>query len=42
VLTLVPRQPLGYRSLKVWIDEQDHLVRRFELTEENGRSASSS
>lgn len=36
VLTLVPREPLGYRSLKVWIDTQDHLVRRFELTEENG------
>jgi outer membrane lipoprotein carrier protein len=36
VLTLVPREPLGYRSLKVWIDAQDHLVRRFELTEENG------
>jgi outer membrane lipoprotein carrier protein len=36
VLTLVPRQPMGYRSMKVWIDEQDHLVRRFELTEENG------
>jgi outer membrane lipoprotein carrier protein len=36
VLTLVPREPLGYRSLKVWIDAEDHLVRRFELTEENG------
>jgi outer membrane lipoprotein carrier protein len=36
VLTLVPREPLGYRTLKVWIDVQDHLVRRFELTEENG------
>jgi outer membrane lipoprotein carrier protein len=36
VLTLVPREPLGYRSLKVWIDADDHLVRRFELTEENG------
>jgi outer membrane lipoprotein carrier protein len=36
VMTLVPRQPLGYRSLKVWIDAADHLVRRFELTEDNG------
>lgn len=36
VVTLVPRQPAGYRSLKVWIDADDHLVRRFELTEENG------
>lgn len=36
VMTLVPREPLGYRSLKVWIDREDHLVRRFELTEENG------
>jgi outer membrane lipoprotein carrier protein len=36
VLTLVPREPLGYRSLKVWVDTRDHLVRRFELTEETG------
>lgn len=36
VLTLDPREPMGYRRLKVWIDAQDHLVRRFELTEENG------
>jgi outer membrane lipoprotein carrier protein len=36
VLTLVPREALGYRSLKVWIDSDDHLVRRFELTEETG------
>jgi outer membrane lipoprotein carrier protein len=36
VLTLVPRQAAGYRSLKVWIDANDHLVRRFELTEDNG------
>jgi outer membrane lipoprotein carrier protein len=36
VLTLVPREPMGYRSLKVWVDVDDHLVRRFELTEENG------
>ena len=36
VITLTPRQPLGYQSLKVWIDAEDHLVRRFELTEDNG------
>ena len=36
VLTLTPREPMGYRRLKVWIDADDHLVRRFELTEENG------
>lgn len=36
VMTLVPRQALGYQRLKVWIDANDHLVRRFELTENNG------
>jgi outer membrane lipoprotein carrier protein len=36
VLTLVPRQRAEYRSLKVWIDTRDGLVRRFELTEHNG------
>lgn len=36
VLTLTPRESVGYRRLKVWIDAADHLVRRFELTEENG------
>lgn len=36
VLTLIPRQNMGYKSLKVWIDEQDALVRRFVLTENNG------
>jgi outer membrane lipoprotein carrier protein len=36
VLTLVPRQRAEYRSLKVWIDVRDGLVRRFELTEHNG------
>lgn len=35
VVTLVPREAVGYRRLKVWIDAEDHLVRRFELTEEN-------
>lgn len=36
VLTLTPREPVGYRRLKAWIDVEDHLVRRFELTEDNG------
>ena len=36
VLTLTPRQAAGYRRLKVWIDAEDQLVRRFELTEDNG------
>jgi outer membrane lipoprotein carrier protein len=36
VLTLVPRQRAEYRSLKVWIDNRDSLVRRFEITEHNG------
>jgi outer membrane lipoprotein carrier protein len=35
VLTLVPRGPSPYRILKIWVDKQDHLVRRFEMTEEN-------
>lgn len=35
VLTLVPKQDAGYKTLKVWIDQQDHLVRRFELTNQN-------
>lgn len=36
VLTLVPLEPAGYRSLKVWIDDQDSLIRRFILTNDNG------
>jgi outer membrane lipoprotein carrier protein len=36
VLTLVPRRNMGYRSLKVWIDDRDALVRKFILTENNG------
>ncbi|MEX2285343.1 MAG: outer membrane lipoprotein carrier protein LolA [Gemmatimonadota bacterium] len=36
VITLVPKEAAGYKSLKVWIDQRDHLVRRFELTMENG------
>jgi outer membrane lipoprotein carrier protein len=36
VLTMVPRTPAGYTSLKVWLDTSDSLARRFEITEENG------
>jgi outer membrane lipoprotein-sorting protein len=35
-MTLVPREPLGYARLRVWIDARDRLVRRFEITETNG------
>ncbi|MGH7553868.1 MAG: LolA family protein [Longimicrobiales bacterium] len=36
VLTMVPKEEAGYERLKVWVDERDSLVRRFELTEHNG------
>jgi outer membrane lipoprotein carrier protein len=36
VLTLVPKEDLGYKSLKVWLDRQDGLARKFDLTELNG------
>lgn len=36
VLVLTPRGSATFRSLKVWIDRSDHLVRRFEITEHNG------
>ena len=36
VLTLVPRGNEPFRSLKVWIDREDALARRFEVTERNG------
>lgn len=36
VLTMVPRTNMGYKSLKVWIDAKDSLVRRFILVENNG------
>lgn len=35
VLTLVPRGASPYKILKVWVDKDDYLVRRFEMTEEN-------
>ena len=36
VITMVPKENVGYKSLKVWVDAQDALVRRFVLTENNG------
>lgn len=36
VITLVPRENVGYNSLKVWVDAGDSMVRRFVLTESNG------
>ena len=36
VLMLVPKEAAGYRSLKVWIDDKDSLIRRFVLTNDNG------
>lgn len=37
VLTLLPRdKDAGYKSLKVWIDTRDYLVRRFQITEPTG------
>jgi outer membrane lipoprotein carrier protein len=36
VLTLVPRTDAGYKSMKVWIDAQDALVRRFQIVEPTG------
>jgi outer membrane lipoprotein-sorting protein len=35
-MLLVPKQRAGYRSLRVWLDQRDHLARRFEITEDNG------
>ncbi|HUO85671.1 MAG TPA: outer membrane lipoprotein chaperone LolA [Thermoanaerobaculia bacterium] len=35
-VTLLPRGPSPYRRVRLWVDAQDHLVRRFEITEENG------
>lgn len=36
VLTLVPKTDAGYRSMKVWVDARDGLVRQFEIEESNG------
>jgi outer membrane lipoprotein carrier protein len=35
MLTLVPRGASPYRILKLWVDSENQLVRRFEITEEN-------
>lgn len=35
VVTLTPKGEEGYRALKVWVDQKDHLVRRFEITDLN-------
>jgi outer membrane lipoprotein carrier protein len=35
VLTLVPRGASQYKQIRIWVDQQDNLVRRFEMTEEN-------
>jgi outer membrane lipoprotein carrier protein len=35
VLSLVPRGRSQYKLIRVWVDQQDNLVRRFEMTEEN-------
>jgi len=34
--TLTPRQPTDYTELKVWIDAEDSVVRRFQFTEPSG------
>ena len=40
VLTLTPRDAgAGYRTLKVWVDSQDFLARRFIITEPSGAVA---
>lgn len=35
VLDLVPRTPSPYRQVRIWIDDQDALARRFRITENN-------
>jgi outer membrane lipoprotein carrier protein len=35
-LTLLPRGQSPYQRVRLWIDPQDFLVRRFEITEQNG------
>jgi chaperone LolA len=34
-LTLVPKRESPYKVIRIWVDKQDNLVRRFEMTEEN-------
>jgi outer membrane lipoprotein carrier protein len=35
VVVLTPRTRSGYRQVRIWVDREDALVRRFEITEEN-------
>ena len=35
LLTLTPRAASPYRQVRIWVDRQDALVRRFEITEAN-------
>jgi len=35
LVTMTPRAESPYRKVRVWIDEESLLVRRFEITEEN-------
>ena len=34
-LTLVPKRESPYKVIRIWVDREDYLVRRFEMTEEN-------
>jgi outer membrane lipoprotein carrier protein len=34
-LTLVPKRQSPYKVIRIWVDKEDGLVRRFEMTEEN-------
>jgi outer membrane lipoprotein carrier protein len=35
-IALTPRYDMGYRTLRVWIDDADGFARRFQITEHNG------
>lgn len=34
-MTLVPKRRSPYKVIRIWVDKEDGLVRRFEMTEEN-------
>jgi len=34
-LTLVPKRESPYKVVRIWVDREDFMVRRFEMTEEN-------
>jgi len=34
-LTLVPKRESPYKVVRIWVDREDYMVRRFEMTEEN-------